>query len=61
LKRHAHIDYCRSQDAATCSGTDLQHIQHQMLPNPAQAKDWISHDLYWKRTGIIIFIFKRSG
>ncbi|KAI0089047.1 hypothetical protein BDY19DRAFT_993280 [Irpex rosettiformis] len=51
LGRHAHIDYCLSQDAATCSGADLKHINERMLPDPDAPKDWISHDLYWRRTG----------
>ncbi|KAI0692274.1 hypothetical protein BC835DRAFT_1277959 [Cytidiella melzeri] len=50
LGRHVHIDDCRSQDPATCSDAGIEHITHRMLPEPAKAKDWVSHELFWKRT-----------
>ncbi|KAJ7231899.1 hypothetical protein B0H12DRAFT_204922 [Mycena haematopus] len=51
LGRHAHVDYCRADDAAACSGAEIQHIKARMTPNPARAKDWISHSLFWRRAG----------
>ncbi|KAG8921722.1 hypothetical protein FRC02_012397, partial [Tulasnella sp. 418] len=50
LGRHAHIDYCRTQDGS-CQGNDSVHIKERMLPNPDRGKDWISHKLFWARTG----------
>ncbi|TCD63827.1 hypothetical protein EIP91_004894 [Steccherinum ochraceum] len=51
MGRHIHIDYCRSETADTCSGTDLVHIDAPVSPNPARPKDYISHALYWRRLG----------
>ncbi|KAJ7509859.1 hypothetical protein B0H11DRAFT_2270198 [Mycena galericulata] len=51
MGRHVHIDYCRADDAASCDGPEVQHLKTRMTPNPARAKDWISHSLFWKRTG----------
>ena len=50
LGRHAHVDYCRSHDGP-CQGNDSSHIDMPMLPNPKRPKDWVSHALFWKRTG----------
>ncbi|KAF8607195.1 hypothetical protein BDV93DRAFT_488167 [Ceratobasidium sp. AG-I] len=47
--RHAHIDYCRDPD--NCSEPECEHITERMQPNPGQAKDWISHNLKWARSG----------
>ncbi|PKC68809.1 hypothetical protein RhiirA1_440393 [Rhizophagus irregularis] len=53
LGRHRHIDYC--QNAENCKlgnqGQDIQHINENVLPNPNEPKDFISHKLFWKRTG----------
>ncbi|KAG8924163.1 hypothetical protein FRC02_010615 [Tulasnella sp. 418] len=50
IGRHAHIDYCRSFDGS-CQGNESLHIEERMLPNAHRPKDWISHKLYWERTG----------
>ena len=60
LGRHAHVDYCRSVDATSCSGAEIQHVSARIQPNPDRAKDWITHDLHWKRMGVSS-IFSRSG
>jgi hypothetical protein len=52
LGRHAHVDYCRSADAASCGGSEIQHISARIQPNPDKAKDWITHGLHWKRMGM---------
>ena len=52
LGRHVHIDYCRSEDPATCNGAEIQHISTRVQPNPERAKDWITHNLHWKRMGV---------
>ncbi|CAG8569503.1 21294_t:CDS:10, partial [Gigaspora rosea] len=48
--RHRHIDYC--QDASTCkSSANKQHIDVSIEPHPDKPKDYISHRLFWERTG----------
>ncbi|GBB95541.1 hypothetical protein RclHR1_02560001, partial [Rhizophagus clarus] len=53
LGRHRHIDYC--QNAENCKlgnqGQDIQHINEKVHPNPDKPKDFISHKLFWERTG----------
>ncbi|KAJ7698920.1 hypothetical protein B0H17DRAFT_1049693 [Mycena rosella] len=51
MGRHVHVDYCRADDAASCDGPEIQHLKTRLTPNPARAKDWISHSLFWRRTG----------
>jgi hypothetical protein len=52
MGRHVHVDYCRADDAVSCNGREVQHLKTRMTPNPARAKDWISHSLFWRRTGM---------
>ncbi|CAE6509851.1 unnamed protein product [Rhizoctonia solani] len=50
--RHAHVDYCRSNsDAGACDGEEHQHMDPRVDPSPRLPKDWISHRLYWARSG----------
>lgn len=51
--RHAHVDYCR--DPEGCGGPDHQHMTERLLPRPELPKDWISHGLYWARSGTLTF------
>lgn len=51
MGRHVHLDYCRTDPADVCTGQDLQHIKTRLTPNPDRPKDWISHGLYWRRSG----------
>ncbi|TFY78519.1 hypothetical protein EWM64_g5492, partial [Hericium alpestre] len=51
LGRHAHIDYCRTEEGTLCDGPDIHHIHTRMLPNPDRAKDYITHALHWRRMG----------
>lgn len=53
MGRHVHVDYCRTDANDVCGGSDHEHITKRMHPNPDRTKDWISHDLYWRRTGIV--------
>jgi hypothetical protein len=48
LGRHVHVDYCRGDPH---DNPEVQHINERMDPNPDQAKDWITHGLYWRRMG----------
>lgn len=52
LGRHAHISFCRSSSAAACKDHEVEHIKTRMLPEPARAKDWITHSLHWARSGV---------
>ncbi|KAF7356382.1 VWFA domain-containing protein [Mycena venus] len=51
MGRHVHVDYCRATEEAPCDGAEVVHIHFPMTPNPDQPKDWISHSLFWKRSG----------
>jgi hypothetical protein len=49
MGRHVHIDFCRSNDPATCSAAGLEHLNKRLQPRPDEEKDQISHRLYWQR------------
>lgn len=51
MGRHVHVDYCRAQDGTPCDAAEVQHIPTGMVPDPARLKDFVTHKLYWKRTG----------
>jgi hypothetical protein len=51
MGRHVHVDFCRSDDPSTCAAAGLEHSTTRMQPEPDRPKDWISHKLYWQRTG----------
>ncbi|KAG8900672.1 hypothetical protein FRB99_005823 [Tulasnella sp. 403] len=50
LGRHAHIDYCRN-GKERCQEPESEHINERMLPNADRAKDWVSHRIFWARSG----------
>jgi hypothetical protein len=50
--RHAHIDYCRALSARECGDPEVSHITAAIRPNPARAKDWVTHELHWQRLGM---------
>ena len=51
LGRHVHIDYCRSTKANGCNDAEIMHVRTRMEPNPEREKDWVTHNLYWRRLG----------
>ncbi|KAH7907394.1 hypothetical protein BJ138DRAFT_1014577, partial [Hygrophoropsis aurantiaca] len=52
MGRHVHIDYCRADDPAACTGNEhIQHISKRMVPNPDRHKDAVTHSLFWRRSG----------
>jgi hypothetical protein len=56
MGRHVHIDYCRADDEAACTGNDeLQHLTKRMQPNPDRPKDVLTHNLFWKRSGKVAY------
>lgn len=48
LGRHVHIDECRADEDEECNGVGIEHIKR---PKVIDQKDWISHRLYWARSG----------
>ncbi|KAK0189051.1 hypothetical protein F5146DRAFT_693680 [Armillaria mellea] len=53
MGRHAHVDYCRAdaQTIATCGSAEIQHVRERLRPNPDRPKDFITHSLFWRRSG----------
>ncbi|KAH7918945.1 hypothetical protein BV22DRAFT_1041330 [Leucogyrophana mollusca] len=52
MGRHVHIDYCRADDPAACTGNEhIQHIYKRMVPNPDRHKDAVTHSMFWRRSG----------
>ncbi|KAF9239496.1 hypothetical protein BU15DRAFT_88040 [Melanogaster broomeanus] len=52
LGRHIHIDYCRAKNAAECRGSlEVQHVTRKLQPDPDRPKDFLTHGLFWKRSG----------
>lgn len=51
MGRHVHIDYCRTDSQVVCNGSDVHHINARLNPHPDRPKDWITHELFWKRSG----------
>ncbi|KAI6020260.1 hypothetical protein BKA83DRAFT_674992 [Pisolithus microcarpus] len=52
MGRHVHIDYCRSDEEVACVGNDeIQHITKNLRPHPDRPKDYVTHNLFWKRSG----------
>ncbi|CAG8602104.1 26386_t:CDS:10 [Dentiscutata erythropus] len=44
--RHRHIDYCKTPDVCKSGITKTQ-----ISPNPLKEKDYVSHCIFWERTG----------
>jgi hypothetical protein len=38
MDRRIHIDYCRADDEAACTGNELEHLARRIQPDPDQAK-----------------------
>ncbi|KAG9310081.1 hypothetical protein JVU11DRAFT_9689 [Chiua virens] len=52
MGRHVHIDYCRADNEAACTGNpELQHLTKRLHPDPGRPKDFLTHSLFWKRSG----------
>ena len=61
MGRHVHVDYCRAPSGSACQGEGILHIRERMRPDPDTPKDWISHSLFWKRTGAHMHILFLSS
>ncbi|KAG2051798.1 hypothetical protein BDR06DRAFT_1010094 [Suillus hirtellus] len=52
MGRHVHIDYCRAEDAASFIGNkEARRIIKRLLPHPDRPKDFLTHNLFWRRSG----------
>ncbi|KAL4072312.1 hypothetical protein J3A83DRAFT_4188311 [Scleroderma citrinum] len=52
MGRHVHVEDCRAKDATACAGNDeIQHINARSLPAADCPKDFVTHHLFWKRSG----------
>ena len=56
LGRHVHVAWCRTdaRSIATCGGLEHEHIKTVMQPEPSKPKDWITHNMYWRRSGAFL-------
>lgn len=50
LGRHAHLEFCRNP-LGICQEADTEHVHERIQPEPDAPKDWVSHKLFWTRTG----------
>jgi len=54
LGRHAHIDYCRAKTQAECRvNHEVEHITKKLRPDPDRLKDFVTHNIFWKRSGML--------
>ncbi|KAK9764513.1 hypothetical protein K7432_007905 [Basidiobolus ranarum] len=53
LGPHTHIEYCEIGPSHSTIAVDKerQHVQGQLKPFPDRPKDFITHKLFWERTG----------
>jgi hypothetical protein len=52
IGRHVHIDYCRAETPAECRvNSEVEHITKKLQPEPDRPKDFLTHSLFWKRSG----------
>ena len=48
MGRHVHI---AANHMHNVHDPQVLYIKARLVPNPDQAKDWITHELYWHRMG----------
>ncbi|KAJ7583113.1 hypothetical protein C8J56DRAFT_202132 [Mycena floridula] len=51
MGRHAHLAFCRDEQPGGCGSAEIVHINERLTPEPSKPKDWITHKLYWRRSG----------
>ncbi|KAJ7251441.1 hypothetical protein C8J57DRAFT_674909 [Mycena rebaudengoi] len=52
MGRHVHVAYCEADEVTSCASPgEIQHATTRITPHPDRPKDWISHSLYWRRSG----------
>lgn len=57
MGRHVHLADCIAGERGQCAGgTEVEHISAARRNSTRGAMDWVTHSLYWKKSGeIIIF------
>jgi hypothetical protein len=61
MGRHVHVDYCRTgdrmppEDGTLCNVAEVEHIPARMFPHPNLPKDFVTHSLFWKRSGTFLY------
>lgn len=48
MGRHVHVSPCRAESALECTEEGIQHIQRK---DAKVEQDWVSHRLFWARSG----------
>ncbi|KAH7882034.1 hypothetical protein F5I97DRAFT_1988573, partial [Phlebopus sp. FC_14] len=52
MGRHVHVDYCRAKNASACKDNpEILHVATKLQPDPDRPKDFLTHSLFWKRSG----------
>ena len=52
LGRHAHVVDCIAGEHGQCAGgAEVEHIAVARRNDVKGAMDWVSHNLYWKKSG----------
>ena len=52
MGRHAHVADCVSgEDGGCAGGSELQHIANTRGHAVKGSMDWVSHNIYWKKSG----------
>ncbi|KAG6330620.1 hypothetical protein ID866_8469 [Astraeus odoratus] len=51
MGRHIHIDFCRADEDPCIGNDEIEHIWTRLQPEPDRPKDFITHHLFWKRSG----------
>jgi hypothetical protein len=52
MGRHVHVDACRARSGKSCKGEGIQHMKGQ---KEVDAYDWVTHRLFWARSGETVF------
>ncbi len=48
--------YCRAKTPAECRlNNEVEHITKKLQPEPDRPKDFLTHNLFWKRSGKLNF------
>jgi len=52
MGRHAHVADCVTGERDQCvGGSEVEHIATTRRHSVKGAMDWVSHNLYWKKSG----------
>jgi hypothetical protein len=51
MGRHVHVAGCRAEDPEQCFGEGIEHVQRNEGAEAQEELDWITHRLFWARSG----------